>query len=416
MKSLLIAIFVPTMIMHAQWIKLDGPPVWETPHLAAIPQTNGSILFAGAYVSKDFGVTWQLNDKYPVTASSRLSVDTTGRVVSDTNHALFLSTNFGNDWTRIDSGLGDLVLSSVALGDKNDVWVSSEKSLYKSSDNGKSWKGVLHSEWWSITSLAYRDSRICIGTDYCPLLTCLPPGEPSFYSGVYLSMDNGDSFQYVGYQGVSVSSIILFDNFVFVSGTSFEYCSLDTYCPFPLFNGFNLADSTWSISSIGNDSTPMVFSYRNTLLAVVDSGLYAWQNNKWVHDISSPESIVAITADDHFVYVGNPAGLWRRSISDLMSADDLNTENSIVNFFLSQNYPNPFNPSTVISYQLPVTSNVTLKIFDMLGREVATLVNEGKSAGSYDVTFDAKNLSSGIYFFQMRAGEFAQTKKLIFQK
>ena len=70
-------------------------------------------------------------------------------------------------------------------------------------------------------------------------------------------------------------------------------------------------------------------------------------------------------------------------------------------FTLEQNYPNPFNPSTVISYQLPVSSDVTLKVYDVLGNEVATLVNEEKSAGSYEVEFSADGLTSGIYFYKL---------------
>lgn len=85
-------------------------------------------------------------------------------------------------------------------------------------------------------------------------------------------------------------------------------------------------------------------------------------------------------------------------------------------YSLSQNFPNPFNPTTVISYQLPVTSTVTLKIFDLLGREVATLVNEEKSAGSYEVHWNAMGFASGVYFYQLQSGEFVQTKKLILQK
>ncbi|MEX0843624.1 MAG: alpha-amylase family glycosyl hydrolase, partial [Balneolaceae bacterium] len=73
-------------------------------------------------------------------------------------------------------------------------------------------------------------------------------------------------------------------------------------------------------------------------------------------------------------------------------------------FRLNQNYPNPFNPSTVISYQLAGNSEVTLEVFDMLGRKVSTLVNERKSAGSYQVNFDASNLSSGMYFYRLQAG------------
>ena len=87
-------------------------------------------------------------------------------------------------------------------------------------------------------------------------------------------------------------------------------------------------------------------------------------------------------------------------------------------FELSQNYPNPFNPSTVINYQLPSPGYVTLKVYDLLGREVATLVNEYKNAGSYNSHFSILNseLSSGIYFYTIQSGNFAQTKKMILIK
>jgi len=84
-------------------------------------------------------------------------------------------------------------------------------------------------------------------------------------------------------------------------------------------------------------------------------------------------------------------------------------------FSLKQNYPNPFNPSTIIEYELPVSGNVALKIFNVLGAEVAVLINEEKSAGSYEYEFSSENfnLTSGIYFYQLTAGNFAQTKKMV---
>ncbi len=85
-------------------------------------------------------------------------------------------------------------------------------------------------------------------------------------------------------------------------------------------------------------------------------------------------------------------------------------------FALSQNYPNPFNPSTTIGYQLPTASLVSLKMFDVLGRETATLVNEAKESGSYTVTFDASNLTSGVYYYRLSAGTFTETKKLLLLK
>jgi hypothetical protein len=85
-------------------------------------------------------------------------------------------------------------------------------------------------------------------------------------------------------------------------------------------------------------------------------------------------------------------------------------------FILNQNYPNPFNPATIINYSIPKTSLVTIKVYDILGKEVATLVNEQKIAGNYSVQFDAGNLSSGIYFYRMQSGSFSQTKKLTLMK
>ncbi|MBX7046735.1 MAG: T9SS type A sorting domain-containing protein [Ignavibacteria bacterium] len=85
-------------------------------------------------------------------------------------------------------------------------------------------------------------------------------------------------------------------------------------------------------------------------------------------------------------------------------------------FSLAQNYPNPFNPSTAISFQLPVTGFVSLKVYDISGREVSSLINEVKDAGYYSVQFDAKSLSSGTYFYKLTEAEFTQTKKMILIK
>jgi hypothetical protein len=82
-------------------------------------------------------------------------------------------------------------------------------------------------------------------------------------------------------------------------------------------------------------------------------------------------------------------------------------------YSLSQNYPNPFNPSTTIEYQLPKSSLVRLTVYDLIVREVAVLVNDRKDAGVYDVRFDASALASGVYFYRLTAGSFAQARKLI---
>ena len=83
---------------------------------------------------------------------------------------------------------------------------------------------------------------------------------------------------------------------------------------------------------------------------------------------------------------------------------------------LEQNYPNPFNPSTTIKYQIPELSFVTVKVYDVLGNEVATLVNEELTAGDYEIEFNGEELTSGIYFYRLKAGNFIQTKKMLLIK
>jgi hypothetical protein len=112
------------------------------------------------------------------------------------------------------------------------------------------------------------------------------------------------------------------------------------------------------------------------------------------------------------------AGTYGRGvfISDrfVLSVDD---ERSLPSeFVLSNNYPNPFNPKTTIKYSVPNLSFVTIKVFDVLGKEVASLVNDEKSVGSYEVEFNAGNLSSGIYLYRLQAGSFVETKKMVLMK
>jgi len=108
--------------------------------------------------------------------------------------------------------------------------------------------------------------------------------------------------------------------------------------------------------------------------------------------------------------------------NSFLTNTDEKFENAIpVNAELFQNYPNPFNPSTIISWQSPVGNHQTIKIYDVLGNEVATLVDEYKPAGSYEVEFNGhsdggQNLSSGVYFYQLRAGSFVETKKMILMR
>ncbi len=109
-------------------------------------------------------------------------------------------------------------------------------------------------------------------------------------------------------------------------------------------------------------------------------------------------------------------GILKPFKSSVTSVNDekLNTAPQL--FRLSQNYPNPFNPSTIIQYQIPSASHVEINIFDVMGNEVATLVNDNKAAGTYTTNFNASKLASGVYFYRIEAGSFIQTRKLMLIK
>jgi aminopeptidase N len=104
----------------------------------------------------------------------------------------------------------------------------------------------------------------------------------------------------------------------------------------------------------------------------------------------------------------------------ILKGNPVITESEIVTspseYTLEQNYPNPFNPATTINYQLPQKDFVTIKVFNVLGKEIATLVNEEKDAGEHSITFNAENLNSGVYFYSMKAGNYSSTRKMILLK
>ncbi|MGD0339994.1 MAG: T9SS type A sorting domain-containing protein [Bacteroidota bacterium] len=119
-------------------------------------------------------------------------------------------------------------------------------------------------------------------------------------------------------------------------------------------------------------------------------------------------------------YFGIPKVYYSRMLvdekGDTLSSVKFKNDNLPSRYNLLQNYPNPFNPTTTITFHIPTSSHVTLAVYDLLGREVKTLVNKEMKPGNYKVTFDGTNLGSGVYVYRLGAGEFVQTRKLLLLK
>jgi hypothetical protein len=127
-------------------------------------------------------------------------------------------------------------------------------------------------------------------------------------------------------------------------------------------------------------------------------------------------NVQSLSIDNNdYVYLGTDNGVWRRPLSEITSVEEHSTDLPS-SYILLQNFPNPFNPSTIISYQLPIGGNVTLKIYDILGNEMETLVDEFKPAGKYETEFNAASLPSCVYFYSLKAGDYIDTKKMLLLK
>ena len=183
------------------------------------------------------------------------------------------------------------------------------------------------------------------------------------------------------------------------------------------------AGGSWNFEYIGVGGVSWDIDFRTDIeawapLAGEQKLIYSLDAGLTWKLVSTPDSALIfkmIFPDSlHGFGVGTDGAIikYKHSISSVQDEEEYIPEK----FILQQNYPNPFNPSTKIKYQIPEINFVTLKVYDVLGNEIVTLVNEEKPIGSYEVGFDATSLSSGIYFYKLQAGDFISTKKMILMK
>jgi photosystem II stability/assembly factor-like uncharacterized protein len=395
--------------LNAQWVRTNGP----SGHVYSFAASDTN-LFAGngngnVFRSTDNGTSWT------VVYTGATFTRTDALTISDTNLfaandvGVLRSTNNGTSWTvagLTNVGPQALAISPNGTGGTNLFAGTYVSGVFLSTNNGTSWTAVnsgLTGSQLYITALFVSDTNLFAGTW----------GGSAFRSTnngtTWVAASNGLTSNHVHAFTVSpnwAGSTNLFAGTYFGSGV---YLSTD--------NGGNWAEAGTGLT---NSNVRALARFDTNLFAGTDGGgVFLSTNNglSWtaINEGLTNNVVNALFVNGTNLFAGTGNGIWWRSLSDITGIEDQINEIPS-QFILEQNYPNPFNPTTTISFSIPTSEFVTLKVFDMLGKEVATLVNEEKAAGSFEIEFNAANLSSGIYFYNLQAGGFTQTKKLILMK
>ena len=329
--------------------------------ILSIVMLNSQILagtWNGFYLSTDGGTTWNVATPTGIPADiaiwSVVMIDTT--LFAGTTGNIYKSLDYGNTWTEVNSGIpAEARITSIVAGRDAIFAGSASNGIFKTTNGGANWTEI---------NSGLINAQICQLTVMDTKLLAVT------LNGVFESDNDGKSW----------------------------------------------AADTFSIQNIN------CFAVVNDqlLAGTDDNGIYLSSNNglTWTSlssGIPGNTRVWSLSVSSYDIFAGTDKGVWRLPLSEIITTVKNKTELS-KNFTLEQNYPNPFNPTTVIRYQLPENGRVTLKIYDLLGREINTLVNEEKIPGNYTVQFDGSKLSSGVYFYQIQTEKFRSVKKMLLIK
>ncbi len=336
------------------------------------------------------------------------------------NGKILKTTNFGDNWieTQVPSSFW---MTSAQFINSETGFATSANSLMKTSDGGNTWFAI---NTQIPSDFQKRDvSFINTNTGFCLAnkSTWYPGAGTVYFAKIIKTTDSGLTWTLV-HDGGNMNSYISKINFTDeISGFA-----MDEHTIYKTTNGGNVWNAHVTNTRLNflsikmlNQNTGWCGGQNN-----YDGEIYKTTNggNNWYFQLAANNKnfLSFFISDSNYVWVcGDKNTIYNTTdgggkISGISTAYTGNKDS----YFLSQNYPNPFNPSTVIRYQLSVAGFTTLKVFDLLGKEVASLVNEKQNAGSYAVDFNSSefNLTSGIYFYTLNAGEFKETRKMVLVK
>jgi hypothetical protein len=430
--TLIVSIIFCSTQIYSQWTAVNNGIPANTPTYGLT--VNGQTLFAttygkGVFKSTDNGNSWVASNNglsgmslviMPIkTVGTQLFIGTVG--------GLFKSTDNGQSWVSVTNGLPapsvtDFI-QAITIGGSN-IYLAyfNGGGVYKSTDNGGSWTKCPISAIY-VNSIEANGDIVVLSL--------------SFMGGLKISSDAGNTWKDISPGGSGTGLQQLAENtvgpIIFVGNDIYVGTGADILGDGCFFKSTNSGIS-WTKLIAGSISSqyldiPVSFLYLNPNIVIgTDVGVQLYNitdgSRKNISDglpLAAPNGgkthVPNLVISSPYIFAEmDSLGIFRRNLTDIITGVAENKNTIPASFELLQNYPNPFNPTTTINYQLPESGFVKLNVYDLLGREVASLVNENKPAGNHSVKFDASRLTSGVYVYTVSVNKFTQSKKMLLMK
>jgi ligand-binding sensor domain-containing protein len=359
----------------------------------------------GVYRTTDNGGNWSLVGVPGIRFGSKtIGIDSTGRIFAGTyGSGVYRSTDNGASWNAVNTGLAHMTIYALAINASEHIFVGTYGGVYRSTNNGGNWTTVN-------TGLSTVDTRGLAINSSGHLFA------GTWGGGMFRSTNNGANWVAIN-NGLTMTYLSVFA----INPSGHIYLSAEN-----IFRSTNNGD-LWvnTGASPGTSPSSLVINSHGCLFAgLYNNGVSRCTDNggSWtsINSGLTTTNIGSVALDPNgYLYAGtSPAtvgvpGVFRSSQSTPVKEQTCALPTQPV---LLQNYPNPFNPVTNFQFSIVNSQLTVLKVYDVLGREVATLENEVKQPGMYAVQWDASNVVSGVYFYRIHAGDFVATRKLLLLK
>jgi photosystem II stability/assembly factor-like uncharacterized protein len=426
-----IIIFTSKLYPQVYWEKIETPTNYTLKNVFYLDSLHcwvagdeGVIMFSG-----NGGTSWEIQNSKVSTSIEEvfflnellgwaLTYELTGTNIQS---KILKTSNGGNEWIANDFRKENVILTTIYFIDSLKGWIGSKPfSLSFTTDAGLNW---IEANVDTGGFASFPINKIMFST---PKYGFAVGGLIDNAGVVWQSINGGNSWKAFGIAPDK------FDDFVFLDSTSALTLSADieNFYPIGVLN-FDLLESRWDykvldiygrVSALGKRS-------QNEIWATVSNDinfLLSKDSGKSWSSIPTPDSStifdIAFADSLHGIAVGTDGFIFKYVPDHSVNIEEEQVK--ILNkFVLEQNYPNPFNPSTKIRYSVPLNiknqiSKIVLKVYDVLGNEIATLVNEEQTSGVHEIEFNTewnnrKAIASGIYFYRLQAGSYSETKKMI---